>query len=626
MSDLDATNTRPPSDGLNYVQSGEEQHIPKGIKEASKNLQKIEILNERIDGFFQKVQQAEKDRDPDALEFNLSAIETLERKQHELMLEVQSNFNSVTGDKWGITNWKLNLGKRTKEQMSALETLKTKFSEITPKLKEKMDQISLLVTGKKNDNKATVLDLLDNQASSIRERYEIDPDASLYIPIKDRFHELRKSVLSFVITRIDLETPKQEIQALIDLAKLKGLENLAHEMETFCTTIKTRQTFIGFLEQSGKDYTKVPDNLLKQWQDRFVVIKTVGKGSFKTVERALDQAKDGKEVAIARMNLTAMKIELGQQWHGLRNEGKLAHIHPDFLEKHKFTWIEARVAAETTEFRKEFEMAQAAKGEGSLVWRDLVVQTRMEGIKEIDELVAVMDYHPYSGQDLIERVREVRTLHVQGKDLNKISKPQRDAARWIGQPRFRVKLATDMCDAADALHQKGLLHRDLKPANFLIGEVNKKPKAVVADFGAACRKEDEKARENYTCTPWYATPKYLIAAGHMLAAQSEEEEKIWAQEIKANTTEALDTFGIGMSLVDLFDDAILSDDLDKLDEIRMRFRDLNNGGQLSAFGEELGNWVDQLSPPANPFGQVIVDLMQQKISLPEAKARFEAIA
>ncbi|MCC7390150.1 MAG: protein kinase [Phycisphaerales bacterium] len=51
--------------------------------------------------------------------------------------------------------------------------------------------------------------------------------------------------------------------------------------------------------------------------------------------------------------------------------------------------------------------------------------------------------------------------------------------------RARLELLTQVCQAVQHAHTKGLIHRDLKPANVLVSMVDGKPFAKVIDFGIA---------------------------------------------------------------------------------------------------------------------------------------------
>ena len=51
--------------------------------------------------------------------------------------------------------------------------------------------------------------------------------------------------------------------------------------------------------------------------------------------------------------------------------------------------------------------------------------------------------------------------------------------------RQRLHLFTNVCDAVQHAHQKGVIHRDLKPSNILVTHSNGEPMAKVIDFGVA---------------------------------------------------------------------------------------------------------------------------------------------
>src|SRR5207248_2924573 len=61
-------------------------------------------------------------------------------------------------------------------------------------------------------------------------------------------------------------------------------------------------------------------------------------------------------------------------------------------------------------------------------------------------------------------------------------------------PRGRLELLAEVCDAVHYAHQKGVIHRDLKPSNILVDEGGR-PK--VLDFGIA-RVTDFDAKANAT--------------------------------------------------------------------------------------------------------------------------------
>jgi WD40 repeat protein len=53
------------------------------------------------------------------------------------------------------------------------------------------------------------------------------------------------------------------------------------------------------------------------------------------------------------------------------------------------------------------------------------------------------------------------------------------------QPRKRLELFIQVCQAVQHAHQKGIIHRDLKPSNVLVAQYDGKPVPKIIDFGVA---------------------------------------------------------------------------------------------------------------------------------------------
>src|SRR5205814_2714079 len=53
------------------------------------------------------------------------------------------------------------------------------------------------------------------------------------------------------------------------------------------------------------------------------------------------------------------------------------------------------------------------------------------------------------------------------------------------EPRQRLELFMQVCQAVQHAHQKGIIHRDLKPSNVLVCQYDGRPVPKVIDFGVA---------------------------------------------------------------------------------------------------------------------------------------------
>ena len=75
------------------------------------------------------------------------------------------------------------------------------------------------------------------------------------------------------------------------------------------------------------------------------------------------------------------------------------------------------------------------------------------------------------------------------------------------EPNDVLKLMTQVCDAVQHAHQRGVIHRDLKPANLLVAVSDNDPRVKVVDFGVA--RGMESADDSHALT-------VLTAHGHLV--------------------------------------------------------------------------------------------------------------
>ena len=85
----------------------------------------------------------------------------------------------------------------------------------------------------------------------------------------------------------------------------------------------------------------------------------------------------------------------------------------------------------------------------------------------------------------------------------------------------RLKLFTQVCQAIQHAHQKGIIHRDIKPSNILVADHDGVPVPKVIDFGIAKATTDQPltdktlftALEQFMGTPAYMSPEQAKLSG-----------------------------------------------------------------------------------------------------------------
>lgn len=125
------------------------------------------------------------------------------------------------------------------------------------------------------------------------------------------------------------------------------------------------------------------------------------------------------------------------------------------------------------------------------------------GIARVFDVGATGDGRPYFAMELVDG--EPVTTFCERRQL---------------RLEARLGLFSDICDAVQHAHQRGVIHRDLKPSNLLVREVDGRPQPVVIDFGIAkATGQDALERSLLTVhgavvgTPDYMSPEQADSAG-----------------------------------------------------------------------------------------------------------------
>ena len=100
--------------------------------------------------------------------------------------------------------------------------------------------------------------------------------------------------------------------------------------------------------------------------------------------------------------------------------------------------------------------------------RQVLARLNHPNIAHVLDAGQTEDGHPYFAMELVDGVAITRYCDSRDMPL-----------------RGRLDLFTQVCQAVQYAHQKGVIHRDLKPSNLLVAEVDGRPVAKVIDFGIA---------------------------------------------------------------------------------------------------------------------------------------------
>src|SRR5262245_416110 len=121
--------------------------------------------------------------------------------------------------------------------------------------------------------------------------------------------------------------------------------------------------------------------------------------------------------------------------------------------------IRSRLASSESVRRFEYEAALLGR-----LQHPGIAHVYESGVSDVSEPGGQVERWPYLAMELIDGV------------------PLQEYVRATPDIRARLELFTQICDAVEHAHQKGVIHRDLKPANILVTAAGQ-PK--ILDFGVA---------------------------------------------------------------------------------------------------------------------------------------------
>jgi TOMM system kinase/cyclase fusion protein len=204
-----------------------------------------------------------------------------------------------------------------------------------------------------------------------------------------------------------------------------------------------------------RESTQVPDEIRAPFKERYEFLHLIGQGGFGQVYKARQLTTD-QEVAI-----------------------KILRPPPGGTEHQR----EKQLAR----FRREMRIC-------SRLFHPNIVRPMDSGQTESGLLFSVFEFVP--GQNLADVLAREGAL----------------------DPREVLRLMTQILDALDCAHRRGVVHRDIKPQNIMITDTGARRNALVLDFGISTVADEFNTAESVSAisslfevlgTPAYAAPEQL---------------------------------------------------------------------------------------------------------------------
>jgi len=172
----------------------------------------------------------------------------------------------------------------------------------------------------------------------------------------------------------------------------------------------------------------------------------------------------------------------------LIGRGGMARVYEGIDEK-----LGRRAAIKVVEIQHEH---------GEEATQRFIREARAVGILDHPNIISVYQFG--EEQDLYYMAMKF----VEGKTLLNILRSLRERRKFM-EPARVVSIVSDVADALDYAHKRGVIHRDIKPSNIMLAEGNR---AVLTDFGLTMQLGSETTQGTAFGTPRYIAPEQAISS------------------------------------------------------------------------------------------------------------------